>query len=200
MTVIRTTPPWQLGERPTAISYAREDTWYCLQNSKTAGGLLLPAGDRMSDNTGEPDRPDTPARPSGPYWEDPVFRFLSRQQRSAGDDAQASARLDAFMQDLVGGAISDEAYWELAAEAKADHRQRKLARKGQQTRPPVGVVPGDERSSLNTGDLKKRIFNRHVSRENMIKALEALPPRERAETIAGLPPGLKRKLGSYPKA
>ena len=46
-------------------------------------------------------------------------------------------------------------------------------------------------------ELKKRIFNPRVSKENMIKAIEALPPAERKATIAGLPPGLKRKLGGY---
>lgn len=152
----------------------------------------------MSDTTEQQTEGDTPARPTGPYWEDPVFRFVSRQRRSAGDDAADAERLDALMQDLMNGAMGDEVYWKLAAEARADRQQRKQDRK-QQTRPPAGVDPAGLRSSRNISDLKRRIFNRHVSRENMIKALEALPPGERAATIAGLPPGLKRKLGSYLK-
>lgn len=99
------------------------------------------------------------------------------------------------MQELVNGSMSDEIYWQLDAEAKADRKQRKLERKQRQK--PSSVRPVEEASSVNIADLKKRIFNRHVSRENVIKALEALPPAERKSTIAGLPPGLKRKLGQY---
>ncbi|MBC8443222.1 hypothetical protein H8D79_00700 [PVC group bacterium] len=149
----------------------------------------------MSETSEGPPEANTPARPSGPYWDDPVFRFVSRQRHSA--DAAEAERLDALMQDLVNGAMSDDVYWELAAEAKVDRRKRKEARKRQQTGPPAGVDSAEREPSLNIGDLKKRIFNPHVSRDNMIKALEALPARERTETIAGLPPGLKRKLGKY---
>ena len=52
---------------------------------------------------------------------------------------------------------------------------------------------------MNVSELKKRIFNPQVSRENVIKALEALPAGERRVTIAGLPSGLRRKLGEYLK-
>jgi len=152
----------------------------------------------MNDTTEGQAMADTPARPTGPYWEDPVFRFVSRQRRSAGDDAAEADRLDTLLQSLMDGAMGDEVYRELAEEARADRQKRKQNRK-QQTRPPAGVDPAEQRPSRNIGDLKRRIFNRHVSRENMIKALEALPPSERAATIAGLPPGLKRKLGSYLK-
>jgi hypothetical protein len=153
----------------------------------------------MGDTTGRPDEADTRERPTGPYWEDPVFRFLSRQRRSAGDLATECERLDALMQDLMNGAMSDEVYSELAAEATADRRKKKQDRKQRKSRRPVSVDPAGQRPSRNIRDLKKRIFNPHVSRENMIKALEALPAGERAATIAGLPPGLKRKLGNYLK-
>jgi hypothetical protein len=153
----------------------------------------------MTDRGDRQEQAGTPARPTGPYWDDPVFRFISRQRRSTGDEAAECERLDALMQDLMNGAMSDEAYWELAAEAKADQTKRKQDRKQRQIRPPAGVGSAEQRSSRNIRDLRKRIFNRHVSRENVIKALEALPPRERAATIAGLPPGLKRKLGKYLK-
>ena len=126
-----------------------------------------------------------------------MFRFVSRQRHSA--DMEEGERLDALMQDLVNETMADDVYWELAAEAKADRRQRKQERKRQQKRPPARADSAEQGTSLNIGDLKKRIFNPHVSRDNMIKALEALPSRERAETIAGLPPGLKRKLGKYLK-
>jgi hypothetical protein len=153
----------------------------------------------MGDTTGRPDEADTPERPTGPYWEDPVFRFLSRQRRSAGDDPAECERLDALMQDLSNAAMSDEAYWELAAEAQDDRRKRKQDRKQRRSRRPAGVDLADQRPTRNIRDLKKRIFNPHVSRQNMIKALEALPSGERAATIAGLPPGLRRKLGNYLK-
>ena len=153
----------------------------------------------MNDTTEGQARADSPARPTGPYWEDPVFRFVSRQRRSVGDDAAEADRLDTLLQSLMDGAMGDEVYWELAEEARADRKQRKQDRKQQKSRPPAGVESAEQRPSRNIHDLKKRIFNRHVSRENMIKALEALPPSERAATIAGLPPGLKRKLGSYLK-
>lgn len=151
----------------------------------------------MTDRGGRQGQAGTPARPTGPYWDDPVFRFISRQRRSTGDDAAECERLDALLQDLMNGAMGDQVYWELAAEAKADRTKRKQDRKRKQIRSPAGVDSTEQRSSRNTRDLKKRIFNPHVSRENMIKALEALPPRDRAATIAGLPPGLKRKLGKY---
>ena len=153
----------------------------------------------MTDRGDKQEQAATPARPTGPYWDDPVFRFIARQRRSTGDDAPECGRLDALMHDLMNGAMSDEVYWELAAEAKADRTRRKQDRKQKQIRPPAGVDSAEQRSSRNIRDLKKRIFNPHVSRENMIKALEALPPRERAATIAGLPPGLRRKLGKYLK-
>ena len=151
----------------------------------------------MTDRGDRQEQAGTPARPTGPYWDDPVFRFISRQRRSTGNDAAECERLDALLQDLTDGAMSDEVYWELAAEANADRTKRKQDRKRQQTRPPAGVDSAEQRSSRSIRDLKKRIFNPHVSRENMIKALEALPPRERAATIASPPPGLKRKLGNY---
>lgn len=153
----------------------------------------------MTDRGDRQEQADTPARPTGPYWDDPVFRFISRQRRSTADDAPECEGLDALMQDLVDGAMSDEVHWDLAAGAKADRTRRKQDREQKQIRAPAGVASAEQRSSRNIRDLKKRIFNPHVSGESMIKALEALPPRQRAATVAGLPPGLKRKVGKYLK-
>ena len=141
-----------------------------------------------------------PTRPDGPYWEDAVYRYASRQRRSAleaGDDGEA-VRLDELMQQFAGGSMADEVYWQLDAEARTDRRKRRQERKRQGRRPP-DYAKADEAPSVNVADLKRRIYNPNVSRENVIKALEALPAAERKATIAGLPPGLRRKLGTYLK-
>lgn len=153
----------------------------------------------MSDGTGQHKaEPDT-ARPEGPYWEDPVYRYVSRRHRAATDagDGPEAARFQGLAEALVNGAMPDELYGELDAEARADRKRRRQERKGR-GKPPRAAV-AEEAQSVNVADLKKRIFNPHVSRENVIKALEALPAAERKATIAGLPPGLKRKLGDYLK-
>jgi len=139
------------------------------------------------------------ARADGPYWEDPVYRYLSRGHRSATEagDAPEAARLAGLVEAIVNGAMPDELYAELEAEARADRKRRRQERKGRGRRPPASAA--EEAQPVNVADLKKRIFNPHVSRENVIKALEAMPPAERKATIAGLPPGLRRKLGDYLK-
>ena len=140
---------------------------------------------------------DTPARPDVPYWDDPVYRYLSRLHREAvaeGADAEG-VRLDALMQKLIAGSIDDERYGELASEASAARKREKEERKKQPK--PASARSAEKGPSINVADLKKRIFNSQVSKENMIKAIEALPPAERRATIEGLPPGLKRKLGMY---
>lgn len=152
------------------------------------------------DVTREEPEAERPARAAGPYWDDPVYRHVSRRHRSAvaaGDGPEAD-RLDGLMQELADGAMADELYWQLDAEAKADRKRQKQERK--RRGPPPRRASAEERApGINVADLKRRIFNPHVSRENVIKALEALPPAERKATIAGLPPGLKRKLGNYLK-
>ena len=124
------------------------------------------------------------AQPAGSYWEDSVYRYVARLHHAAvaDEDDPEIERLEKLVQELVDRSMSDDLYLQLDAEAKADRKSRKQDRKQQQRSRP-----------------KKRIFNRHVSRENVIKALEALPSAERKATIAGLPPGLKRKLGKYIK-
>ena len=157
----------------------------------------------MADNetngpTGNDRNEPAPARPAGPYWEDPVFRYVSRRHRSAVDagDGPEAERFDRLMQQLVSGSMPDESYWQLDGEAKAERKRQKQERKRRAT--PPKRASGEERTpGANVEDLKRRIFNPHVSRENVIKALEALPPAERKATIAGLPPGLRKKLGNY---
>ena len=123
---------------------------------------------------------------------------MSRRHRSAVDaeDGHEAEHFDGLMQQLVNGSMPDEPYWQLDGEAKADRKRQKQERKRRST--PPKRPSGEERGpGANVEDLKKRIFNPHVSRENVIKALEALPPAERKATIAGLPPGLRKKLGNY---
>ncbi|NKB69168.1 MAG: hypothetical protein GKR89_19035 [Candidatus Latescibacteria bacterium] len=141
----------------------------------------------------------TQERPEGPYWDDPVYHFLRRQQADAADqDETEAARLDGLVQELVDGAMADDCYWELAEQAQTDRRQRRDARKERRRQAPRRP-PVESESAINTAELKRRIYNPQVSRDNVIKALEALPPGQRKATIAGLPPGLRRKLGQYLK-
>ena len=153
----------------------------------------------MSDGTGQEGVEPAAAGPDDPYWEDLVYRYLSRRHRSAADagDGPEAARFQGLAEALVNGAMPDELYGELEAEARADRKRRRQELKGR-LKPPR-ASGAEEAQSVNVADLKKRIFNPHVSRENVIKALEALPPAERKATIAGLPPGLRRKLGDYLK-
>jgi len=136
-------------------------------------------------------------QPTMPYWEDPVYHHLSRQHRTAvaNGDIRKTEALSSLMQDLANRSMPDDVYWDLAAGATADRRTRKQERKksGKRSRRRVTM----EETSANVRELKKRIFNPSVSRMNVIKALESLPTKERRETIATLPPGLRRKLGVY---
>jgi len=158
-------------------------------------------GQDMSDATENHSQEPHPARPAGPYWEDPVYRYVSRRHRAAVDAGEAddAERLDGLMQQLVNASMPDELYWQLDAEARADRKKQKQERKRERKPPPGRASEAEPRSSVNVADLKTRIFNAQVSRENVIKALEALPSAERKATIAGLPPGLRRKLGEYLK-
>ncbi|MHC4716816.1 MAG: hypothetical protein ACYS5V_07600 [Planctomycetota bacterium] len=152
----------------------------------------------MGDETTKDEVPG-PHRPDGPFWEDPVYRYVSGRHRSAltAADGPEAARFDCFMQQLVDGSMAEEVYRQLEAETTAERKRQKLRRKRGRPRPPAGVPMDDPVPSVNVADLKRRIFNPHVSRENVIKALEALPSAERKATIASLPPGLRRKLGEY---
>ena len=126
-------------------------------------------------------------RPAVPHWDDPVYHYLSRQHHSALDaeDAQEAARIDKFMQELVNQSMSDEQYWQFDEEAKADRKKRKQEQNHR--RKPPTTNPSTAEGSINVADLKKRIYNPQVSRENTIKALEALPPKERCALPIVLP-------------
>ena len=90
-------------------------------------------------------------------------------------------------------------YGQLGTEAKSEKKRHKQRQKRRGDLRPIQASRSERASSVNVADLKKRIFNPQVSRENVIKALEALPPKEKKATIAGLPPGLRRKLEGYLK-
>tara|TARA_B100000029_G_scaffold449812_1_gene473296 strand:- start:376 stop:867 length:492 start_codon:yes stop_codon:yes gene_type:complete len=125
-----------------------------------------------------------------PYWEDPVFRYLSRLQRDGREETVPD--MDEVLQGLIDGTLDEDRSAELAAEASAERKQMKVERKKKLRIPPDGT-----RAQLNTAELKKRIYNQLVSKENTIKAIEALPPFGREALLEGLSPGLKRKLGKY---
>ena len=68
----------------------------------------------------------TAARPAVPYWEDPVYPYLVRRHHLAmdtGDDTEA-VHFEGLMQELINRSMTDELYWQLDAEAKADRRLR----------------------------------------------------------------------------
>ena len=137
----------------------------------------------------------------GPYWEDRAYQYVSRRHRSAvdsGDDTEAT-RLATLMAAFVSGTVPEDIYEQLSAEAKADRDKQKQERKKHGKSHPPRVVNDCDTATVNVSDLKRRIFSSNVSRENIIRALEALPPAEKKATIAGLPPGLRRKLGEYLK-
>jgi hypothetical protein len=120
---------------------------------------------------------------------------LHRSSVTANERGEVE-RLAAIMQQFVDGTVGEDLYGQLEEEARAERRkQRQERRRRARSHPPS--VRSEPAPSLNIGELKKRIFNPHVSRANMIKALEALPPAERQATLSGLPPGLRRKLGNY---
>jgi hypothetical protein len=155
----------------------------------------------MGNGTDKQKEDRAPPKAGGHFWDDPVYRYVSRRHRAAlaaGDGAEA-ARFDGLMQQLANGSMPDELHQQLEAEAKADRQQRKHERKRRQRSRPTRRPTVEPASSVNVAELKRRIYNPHVSRENVIKALEALPAAERSATIAGLPPGLRRKLGGYLK-
>ncbi len=158
-------------------------------------------GNEMDETTGKGREAPASARPAVPYWEDPVYRYVSRRHKSAAgaEEGPEAERFDGLMQQLVNESMPDETYWQLDEEAKEDRRKQKQKRKRQKGPQPARDSAADRPPSVNVADLKKRIFNPIVSRDNVIKALEALPPGERKSTIAGLPPGLRRKLGNYLK-
>ena len=129
------------------------------------------------------------------YWDDPVYRYLSRQHKDAVDGGDDGVEWADLMQALMEGKLADDRYEALTVEARDARKREKQKRKESQRRPGASRV--DKGPGINTAELKKRIFNTKVSKENMIKAIQVLPPAERRATVEGLPPGLKRKLGKF---
>ena len=156
----------------------------------------------MSDATGEGRDGHASAGPVEPYWEDPVYHYVSRRHRLAvaKEDGAEAERIDELMQALADGVMPEALYGQLDDEAKSEKKRQKRRRKRRGDLRPIQASRSERAPSVNVADLKKRIFNPQVSRENVIKALEALPPKEKKATIAGLPPGLRRKLEGYLKA
>ena len=74
----------------------------------------------MSDAAGKASEGPARPRPAGPYWEDPVYRYVSRRHRSAAaaGDGPEAARFDTLMQALAGGSMPDEVYWQLEVTAE----------------------------------------------------------------------------------
>ena len=63
-------------------------------------------------------------RPAVPYWEDPVYHYLSRRHRSAvatGDGSEV-VRFDGLMQELVNRTMPDEVYWQPSRFAPERHQ------------------------------------------------------------------------------
>jgi len=134
----------------------------------------------------ETDSAPLPQRPDVPYWDDPVYRYLSRLHRAASDtgDTTEAARIDAEMQQLVQQDMPNDVYRQLDAQAKSDRKERKQSKRRSGRRP----VQDDTRTEINTADLKKRVYNRNVSRDNIIKALEAMPQVSEKPPSQGCPP------------
>ena len=139
------------------------------------------SGHEMSDATGEGRQGPTSTRPAEPYWDDPVYHYVSRRHRWAVADGNGAEtqRFDGLMQALVNGSMPDALYGQLETEAKADKKRRQPQRKGWRAAPLTRASRLERTPSVNVADLKTRIFNPQVSRENVIKALEALPPAEK---------------------
>ena len=96
---------------------------------------------------------------AGPYWEDPVYRYLSRGHRlavAAGDDTEA-VRFDGLMQELVNRSMSDERCRQLQLEAKADRKRQRQERK-RRRKPSTHASAVERPASVNVANLKKRIF------------------------------------------
>lgn len=144
-------------------------------------------------------KPDSQSLIAEPYWEDQVYRYISRRRRAAivAKDNAETLRLDEILQNIVSGEISEELYRKLEVDSKTDRKKQRLQRRKRAKSSLKRTSTDEQASSINTTELKKRIFNPNVSRENVIKAMEALPSAERKTTIAGLPPGLVKKLGTY---
>ena len=154
---------------------------------------------RKGNNKSKPKVPVKPVervRPKVPYWEDPVYRFVSGMQRRAqtvGHEAEV-ARYSELMQRLVEKKLPDDAYFTLDAQRRELQRQQKAERKKNQKKPANVQEPA---SNVDVTALKRRVFNPQTSQQNMIKSLEAMPAAERKKTISSLTTFLRSKIKKY---
>lgn len=157
----------------------------------------------MARRPGKPNgagRPEPPrqnlVRPRGSYWEDPVYKFVSREHRLATQSGkpEEALRFADLMDKLAKGILPDDEYFRLAEQRRVAEavlkRQRQQQFKGK-------TFPTEEKPTVNVGDLKRRVFNIQTSPENMVKALEAMPKGDREKTIKGLTPFLRSKIAKY---
>jgi hypothetical protein len=145
----------------------------------------------------EPPKPEL-KRFVGNYWEDPVFRFLSRQHRIAQDSRNGTeaVRLGELLQKVMQGTLPDEEYFRIMEDRRIAESALKK-QKGKHGQPVISEKV--QKPGVNIGELKRRIFNAQTSAENMIKAMDALPKEERIRTARSLPPFLRSKIAGYLK-
>jgi bisphosphoglycerate-dependent phosphoglycerate mutase len=138
-----------------------------------------------------------PEASAPPYWEDPVYRFLARLHREAGDSGKAeeAERVADLLSRAMNGALSEEEYAALNAQRKEARQAMKKKRK--RSRPPDSRSSRKEDPTVNVPELKKKVFNPQTSTQNVIKSLEAMPTDERKRTIERLPPYLHTKIAKY---
>ena len=139
-------------------------------------------------------------RKSVPYFQDPVFHYVSglcheAQSRHQEDQIRLFSE---YMQQLSEQRMPDALYFQLESQRKEFERMRK-AEKKISAKGPREFRP-QEKPTVNVADLKKRIFNTQTSPENMIKALELLPSDERKKTILSLTAFLRSKIPGYLKS
>ena len=162
-------------------------------------GDLMPRRRKGKDRQKKQPETARPAvRPNVPYWEDPVYRFVSGMHRKAqtvGNQADV-ARMAELMQRLVNKSLPDDTYLKLDAERRAYQQKEKQERKKMQ-KGKVERQVTELRPSVNVAELKRRIFNPQTAPQNMIKALEALPADERKKTVQSLTPFLRSKIAKY---
>ena len=135
------------------------------------------------------------------YWEDPVYRYVSRLCKQAHSISRPveAARLAELMQRLVSKSLPDNIYFMLDVERRQAQKQQKQERKKKQR--DGGRLVGKKNSvpAVNVAELKKRVFNPQTSQHNMIRALEAMPADERGKTIENLTSFLRSKIVSWLK-
>ena len=130
------------------------------------------------------------------YWQDPVYQHLAalKREAQASQNIQEISRLDNLMLLVVESRLPEEERTRLMEERKKRKLELKRKRKqeGHTTVHEKTIIP-----EMDIAALKRRIFSKHTSPENMIECLEKLPKPERDKTIARLPNFFKRKIISY---